>query len=112
MSWSKIFLYIGCIIVIIYCIVAEGSYMEIDYGLGSAVLNVEGTASADLSASNMATMIFDNYDIRLPEQEKNAIFVSTHIIGYKQQQRNSANYEQNNVLMLQQNVRVKQVNLQ
>ena len=94
MSWTRIFLYIGCIIVIIYCIVAEGSYKEIDYGLGSSVLNVEGTASADLSASNMATMVFDNYDIRLPEQEKNAIFIATHIIGYKQQERNSVNNEQ------------------
>eukprot|EP01083_Nonionella_stella_P168535 569295_1 len=86
-SWTKIMLYVGTIILIVYCIVSEGSYLETDYGIGSSVLNVEGTASADLSGSDMARMIFDNYDIRLPEQEKNAIFVASHIIGYKEQQR-------------------------
>lgn len=94
MSWAKIFLYVGCFILIIFCIVSEGTYNEIDYGIGSAVLNVEGTAYADLSTSNMATMIFDNYDIRYPEQEKNAIFIATHIIGYKEQQRSTMNNEE------------------
>eukprot|EP01084_Bolivina_argentea_P018969 35299_1 len=95
MSWAKIILYFVTIIIIIYCIVSEGSYMQIDYGIGSSLLNVEGTSSADLSESNMARMIFDNYDIRIPEQEKNAIFIATHVIGYKQQQRSKPNNEQN-----------------
>merc|ERR1711971_63332 len=87
LSWSHKALYIGALVVIAYCIVSDGTYNEIEYGVGSAVLNAEGTASADLSDNNMARMMFDNFDIRLPEQEKNAIFVASRIIGYKEQQR-------------------------
>lgn len=73
--------------VITYCLVSDGSYLETDRAFGSAVLNVEGSGSAPDPGDGVARMVFDQFDVRIPEQERNGIFVATHVVGYKQQQR-------------------------
>ena len=85
--WYQLFINIFLVFVILYCVVSDESYMESETGFGSALLNLEGTGSADHPGEGMARMMFDNLDLRIPEQEKDALFVATHVIGYKQQQR-------------------------
>jgi len=95
-AWYRILLFLGSVWVCIYCIVVNGSYFEHDRAFGSAVLNLIGTASASAEAlaqevpkSKRGRMVFDQYDLRYPAQQKNGIFVATHVVGYKQQTRQS-----------------------
>jgi len=85
--WWQLFVQVLLAFVILYCVVIDESYMATETGFGSAVLNLEGTASSEQPGEGMARMMFDNLDLRIPEQEKDALFVATHVIGYKQQQR-------------------------
>jgi len=80
-------LYLGTMAVIVYCLVLDGSFLEIDRGFGSAMLSVRGTGSAANPGDGISVMVFDEFDVRIPEQEKNGIFVATKVIGFKQQQR-------------------------
>ena len=50
--------------VIIYAMVANGTYLEEDVLVGSAELNAEGTAYAEFDESvDKGMMIFDQYDL-------------------------------------------------
>lgn len=48
---------IGMVVVIVYCLVSDGSYLETDRAFGSAVLNVEGAGSAPDPGENVARMV-------------------------------------------------------
>ena len=89
MEWSLKFAQLGAISGIVYAIVASRSYYEIVDGISSAVVNIEGTGIADLSDYDTDFMVFDPYDLRIPESEKNAAFVTTRVIEYKEQERGS-----------------------
>jgi len=86
-KWWQLFIQVLLCFVILYCVVSDESYMAMETGFGSALLNLEGTASAEQPGEGMGRMMFDNFDLRIPEQEKDALFVATHVIGYEQQQR-------------------------